>query len=647
MNIQDLSINAIKVLGIDAINKANSGHPGMVLGAAPIAYTLYSQVINASLKDKNWINRDRFVLASGHASMLLYSTLHLAGYKISMDDIKNFRQVGSLTPGHPEVHHTDGVDCSSGPLGQGIAHGVGFAMAEAFLAAKYNKEDIKLIDHYTYVLAGDGDMQEGVTQEAISLAGRLGLNKLIVIYDNNDITLDGSLSLSSYDDTKKRFEACGWNVMVTDGESVDLLKKMITKAKKGSKPTLIIAKTTIGKGSINENTAKVHGAPLGEEDAIQIKEKLNWNYDKFVVPEEVYDHFNNTFVKRGNKAFRNWRKNAKIYEFRYPNEWEELNKALKADYSDVEFPEFEVGTKEATRVTSGKIINYIAKQVPTLLGGAADVAGSVQTKIKEESIFDKENYTGRNINFGIREFAMSCAQTGMLLHGGVRPYIGIFYVFSDYLKPSVRMAALMNVPSINICTHDSLAVGEDGPTHQPIEQLACFRTIPNTVTFRPAGAIETTYAWKYALNNKQGPVNIVLSRQNMTTDTYIDYESFIKGAYVVKYEKEHVDRTLIATGSEVSLAIEIAHILEERGLDVRVVSMPSTNLFDKLSFQERFEILGTTRDNIYSFELGNTDLWYKYAHKPFGINTFGYSGKFNEILDYIGFNAETLASKIS
>ena len=647
MDVQQLSINAIKVVGIDAINKANSGHPGMVLGAAPIAYTLYTQIINASLKDKKWINRDRFILASGHASMLLYSTLHFAGYNISMDDIKAFRQVGSLTPGHPEVNHTDGVDCSSGPLGQGIAHGVGFAMAEAHLAAKFNKEDIKLIDHYTYVLCGDGDMQEGVTQEAISLAGRLGLNKLIVIYDNNDITLDGSLSLSSYDDTKKRFEACGWNVLTTDGTSVDLMKKMILKAKKSLKPTLIIAKTVIGKDSVNEGTSKTHGAPLGEVDAEQIKTKLGWNYDKFEVPEEVYDHFENTFAKRGNKAFRNWRKNAKIYEFRYPTEWAEFTKAVKGDYEGLDYPEFEVGTKEATRVSSGKVINHVASQIPTFLGGSADVAGSVQTKIKTASTFDKDNYTGLNVNYGIREFAMSCAQTGMLLHGGIRPFVGIFFVFADYLKPSVRTAALMNAPQINILTHDSLAVGEDGPTHQPIEQLAAFRTIPNTVTFRPAGAIETTYAWRYALENKNGPVNIVLSRQNMTTDTYIDYDSFKKGAYIVKFENERVDRTLIATGSEVSLALKVAAILEDRGLDVRVVSMPSTNLFDKLSNEEQLNILGTTRENIYSFELGSTDLWYKYAHKPFGIDTFGYSGKFEEILDYIGFNAETLADKIS
>ena len=647
MNIQELSINAIKVIGVDAINKAKSGHPGLVLGSAPIAYTLYTQIMNASLKNKQWINRDRFVLASGHASMLLYSTLHLAGYNLSMEDIKAFRQVNSLTPGHPEVHHTDGVDCSSGPLGQGIAHGVGFAMAEAHLAAKFNKEDIKLIDHYTYVLCGDGDMQEGVTQEAISLAGRLALNKLIVIYDNNDITLDGSLSLSSYDDTKKRFEACGWNVLTTEGTSVDLMKKMITKAKKSLKPTLIIAKTTIGKDSVNEGTAKTHGAPLGEADAEQIKVKLGWNYDKFEVPQEVYDHFENTFAKRGNKAFRNWRKNAKVYEFRYPTEWAEFKKAVNADYTDLDYPEFEVGTKEATRVSSGKVINHVASQIPTFLGGSADVAGSVQTKIKSESTFDRDNYSGLNVNYGIREFAMSCAQTGMLLHGGVRPFVGIFFVFSDYLKPSVRTAALMNVPQINIFTHDSLAVGEDGPTHQPIEQLTAFRTIPNTVTIRPAGAIETTLAWKYALENKNGPVNIVLSRQNMVTDTYIDYDSFKKGAYIVKYENEHVDRTLIATGSEVSLALEVAAILEDRGLDVRVVSMPSTNLFDRLSKEEKFNILGTSRDNIYSFELGSTDLWYKYAHQPFGVDTFGYSGKFDEILDYIGFNAETLADKIS
>ena len=646
MNIQELSINAIKVIGVDAINKAKSGHPGMVLGSAPIAYTLYTQIMNASLKNKQWINRDRFVLASGHASMLLYSTLHLAGYNLSMEDIKAFRQVNSLTPGHPEVHHTDGVDCSSGPLGQGIAHGVGMAMAEAFLGAKYNKEDAELINHYTYVLCGDGDMQEGVTQEAISLAGRLNLKKLIVVYDNNDITLDGPLAMSNTEDTKKRFEACGWNVLKIDGSSVDEIKKAINKAKKATKPTLIIAKTVIGVGSVNENTSKVHGAPLGEDDANQLKEKLGWHYEKFTVPQEVYDHFKDTFAKRGNKAYNKWVKVTKEYQAKYPSLWNEFNKAVNNDYSDVVYPEYAVGTTEATRVSSGKVINAIQSYIPTLFGGSADVAGSVNTKIQGETVFDVNNYSGRNVNYGIREFGMSCAQTGMLLHGGMRPYIGIFFVFADYLKASVRTAALMGVPQINIFTHDSLAVGEDGPTHEPIEQFACFRTIPNTVTFRPAGAIETTYAWRYALENQNGPVNIVLSRQNMTAASSVSYEEFVKGAYIVKKENHHVDKTLIATGSEVNLAVDIANILEQRGLDVRVVSMTSTNLFDKLSKEEQDAIIGTSRDNVYAYELGTTDLWYKYAAHPFGINTFGYSGKFNEILDYIGFTAEKLAGQI-
>lgn len=646
MDIQQLSINTIKVVGVDAINRANSGHPGMVLGAAPIAYTLYSQIINASLKDKKWINRDRFVLASGHASMLLYMTLHLAGYDITIDDLKNFRQIDSRTPGHPEPGVTDGVDCGSGPLGQGIAHGVGFAMAEAFLAAKYNRDELNIIDHYTYVLCGDGDMQEGVTQEAISLAGKLALNKLIIIYDNNDVTLDGPLGNSNIENTKVRFEACGWNVLTTDGSSVDLLKRMITKAKKSTKPTLIIAKTIIGAGSINENTNKVHGAPIGVDDANQLKARLDWNYADFEVPSDVYTHFENSFQKRGNKAYKQWKKMTKVYEIRYPELYEELEKAIKGDYSvELEIPS--LGTKEATRVSSGKVIQQLAAQIPTLLGGAADVASSVQTKIKSETSFTKDNYLGRNVDYGIREFAMSCAQTGMLLHGGVRPYIGSFFVFGDYLKPSVRMAALMKLPSINYFTHDSIAVGEDGPTHEPIEQLTTFRTIPNTVTIRPANAIETTYAWKYAIENKQGPVNIVCSRQAVATENTVSYENFLEGAYIAKIENNELTHTLIATGSEVNLAFKIASILEEKGHGVRVVSMPSTNLFDKLPKYRQDEILGLPKAQRYSFELGTTDLWYKYADNVFGLDTFGYSAKPNDIVEKIGFSAEKLAEKIA
>lgn len=645
MSNQNLTINAIKMLGVDAVAKANSGHPGMVLGAAPIVYTLTTKFLNATPRNSKWFNRDRFILSAGHASMLLYSYLHFAGYKISMEDIKNFRQVNSKTPGHPEFGLSDGVDCTSGPLGQGLAHGVGMAIAEKHLAARYNRQGYEIVDHYTYVLCGDGDMQEGLSQEAISLAGNLGLNKLIVIYDSNDVTLDGPLHLSNTENTEKRFRAANWMVEKVDGSSVLELELAIKKAQLSNFPTLILAKTIIGEGSLNEGTYKVHGASLQEDDIKQLREKLNWHYPPFEIPNEVYEHYHKTFYKRGNDAYKEWNKLFKEYENEYPTLHKELNDMIKQKYPKIPYLEFEVGHKEATRVTSNKLINQIADYIPTFIGGASDVARSVNTNISKCDDFSDENPSGRNINFGIREFAMSCAQSGMILHGGVRPFIGSFLVFSDYFKASIRTAALMELPSINIFTHDSIAVGEDGPTHQPVEQLATLRMIPHVTTIRPANALETSFAWRYALENKKGPVNLILTRQAVKVDSLTTYDEFIKGAYVAKYEKTRRFITIIASGSEVNLIFELGKLLEEHDIDHRLVSMPSTNLYNKLKYREKLQLMGNPYHRIYAIEMGSPDTMYRYAKYVIGLESFGASGKGEEVVKHFGFEAKQIFEK--
>ena len=642
MKIQDLSINAVRVLGVDAVNKAKSGHPGMVLGAAPIMYTLMTKFIRATSKQSSWFNRDRFILSAGHASMLLYANLHFAGYKISMEDIQQFRQVNSKTPGHPEFGHTDGVDCTSGPLGQGLAHAVGFAIAEKHLAKRYNRPGFPIVDHYTYVLCSDGDLQEGLSQEAISLAGQLCLNKLIVVYDKNDVTLDGELHLTNSEDTQKRFESAQWNVEKVDGFSVIELELALHKAQLSDKPTLIIAQTVIGYGSMNQGTYKVHGAPLGEEDAQRVKQLLDWKWPPFVIPNEVYEHYYQTFGKRGNAAFKEWNYLLKKYEENYPKDAEEFYRALQGSYKNLTYPSYSIGHKEATRNTSNKVINSIANEVPTLIGGAADVAKSVNTTIQKSGIFTAKTPEGQNISYGIREFAMSCVQSGMLLHGGVRPFIGSFLVFVDYFKASIRTAALMNLPSINILTHDSIAVGEDGPTHQPIEQISTLRSIPNTVTIRPANALETTYAWRYAMENRQGPVNLILTRQDVIVNSLVSYEDFIQGAYIAKHEASTKYITLLATGSEVNLAFELSNVLTQKGIDHRIVSMPSTNLFNQLGKRTQLQLLGNPPQRIYALEMGSTDMWYRYANTVIGLDRFGLSGKGPEVISALGFSVDKI-----
>ena len=506
MDISNLSIATIRSLGIDTINKANSGHPGMVLGSAPALYTLFNKELNIYNKEAEWINRDRFVLASGHASALLYSMLHLTGFDVSIDDLKNFRQLNSRTPGHPEIEMTHGVDASSGPLGQGIPMATGMAMAEKFLASQYNKENFDVIDHYTYVLCGDGDMQEGVTYEAASLAGHLSLGKLIVLYDANKVTLDGPLSMSFSENVKKRYEACNWQVLeVKDGNDINEIHKAIKKGKKEQfKPTLIIVNTIIGFGSANQGTNKVHGAPLGKEDGKNAKLSYGFDHEEFYVPEEVYEDFKKKTIKRGKSKFNKWNKLFNEYKEQYPTEAKQLEDAIAGKYSlDINeiLKNYPVGHNDATRNTSLEIIQEVAKQNPTFLSGTADLASSTKTKIKDEDDFSVENYNGRNLVFGIREFAMVAIMNGMTLHKGVKVSSGGFLVFSDYFKAAVRMACLMKLPIILPLSHDSIAVGEDGPTHQPIEQFAMLRSIPNMHVIRPGDAVEMAAAWKLAIES--------------------------------------------------------------------------------------------------------------------------------------------------
>ncbi len=646
MDIQELSINAIRCVGNDAINKANSGHPGMVLGSAPIMYTLYTKFMKATTKENRWINRDRFVLASGHASMLLYMTFNLCGYNVTMDDIKNFRQLNSITAGHPEYTAIDAIDCTSGPLGQGIAHAVGLAMAEKFMAETFNKEDCKIVDNYTYALCGDGDMEEGVTQEAISLAAAQKLNKLIVLYDSNAVTLDGKLDLSFKENVKERFQACGWKVFEVDGFNTSDIEKALKKAKKNMDgPSLIICKTIIGYASANQGTNKVHGSPIGA-DLDNVKAKLGWTYAPFEVPQEVYDHYQETFGKRGLKEYRRWKRLVREYRMRYPKDYQDYEAALTGNYKKkIVYPVYPVGTNEATRVTSGKVINVIAPQIRTILGGASDVAGSVNTMIKDAGIFG-QNLGGHNVYYGIREFAMSCAQTGLLLYGGIRPFVGCFLVFSDYLKPSIRTAALMKVPSINIFTHDSIAVGEDGPTHQPIEQVSALRLIPDTYTIRPSGAIETTHAWHFAIDNNSGPVNIICSRQNIVATCAVSYEDFCRGAFIAKKEQITADYIIMASGSEVPLAIEVALELEKHSIDTRVVSVPCLELFNKQDELYQASIIGIHRSKIIAIEMGSSGLWYKHAKQVIGLDEFGKSGKANDVINDFGFTAQQIVEKI-
>lgn len=650
MNQSELSIATIRSLGIDMINKANSGHPGMVLGSAPALYSLFTKEYKVFPAHSQWINRDRFVLASGHASSLLYSLLHLSGFQVSMDDLKQFRQWGSCTPGHPEVELTDGVDASSGPLGQGIPMAVGMAMAEAFLATRYNKKDYPVIDHYTYVLCGDGDMQEGVTYEASSLAGHLSLGKLIVLYDANNVTLDGPLNYSFSEDVKKRYESMNWQVIcVQDGNDYEAVAKAIKKAKKEVyKPTLIIVNTIIGFGSRNQGTSKVHGAPLGEEDGQYAKRQYGFEYDNFFVPEEVYDDFKKNVFNRGKRAYNKWNKMMDTYKTEYPDLYQELFQNINDEYSFDEtafIEEYQDGISEATRVTSEKLINAIAAQNPTFLSGTADLASSTKTIIKNAERFSCENYGGRNLFFGIREFAMVAIMNGMTLHKGIKVAAGGFMVFSDYFKAALRMACLMKLPIILPLSHDSIAVGEDGPTHQPVEQLAMLRSMPNIQVIRAADAYEMCGAWKKAVETNDCPTALILTRQNVTNFTHATYEDVCHGAYVVSQEKDNLDGIIIATGSEVELAMQAQKALLEQGKDVRVVSMPSMELFDQQDDSYKEKVLPKHIRKRLAVEMACDFGWHKYVGldgKVISVNQFGASAPANIVIQEYGFTVENI-----
>ena len=658
--IDNLSISSIRTLAIDSIEKANSGHPGMPMGAAPMAYKLWTSFMNHNPKNPTWFNRDRFVLSAGHGSALLYSMLHLSGYDLSIEDLKQFRQWGSKTPGHPEYKHTAGVDATTGPLGQGIAMAVGMAMAERHLAAAYNRDSFQVVDHFTYSICGDGDLMEGVSAEAASLAGHLKLGRLVVLYDSNDISLDGDLDKSFSESVEQRFKSYGWQYLrVEDGNDLAALTTALEEAKSDENhPTLIEVKTVIGYGSPNKSGKSAsHGAPLGADEIKLTKEAYKWTFEEdFYVPEEVYDHFKKTIADNGAKKEQEWTELVKQYESEYP----ELAKQFKLAIDDKlpegwdkDIPVYEEGKSLASRASSGEVLNSIAKNLPSLFGGSADLAGSNNTMLKGEKDYTPENFEGRNIWFGVREFAMGAAMNGIALHGGLRIFGGTFFVFSDYLKPAIRLAAIMGLPVTYVFTHDSIAVGEDGPTHEPVEQLAGLRAIPNLSVIRPADGNETAAAWKLSLESTDKPTALVLTRQNLPTIKGTDanaYEGVSKGAYVISpASKETPDALLVAAGSEVGLAVEAQKALETEGISVSVVSMPSWDRFEQQSADYKNSVLPKTVKKRLAIEMGSSLGWHRYAGdegEVLAIDTFGASAPGNKILAAYGFTVENVVARM-
>ena len=645
--MSNLSVNAIRFLGIDAIEKSKSGHPGVVMGAAPMAYDLFTKQMRVNPEVPNWVNRDRFVLSAGHGSMLLYALLHLSGFQdVTMDEIKNFRQWGSKTPGHPEFGHTAGVDATTGPLGQGISMATGFAQAERFLAAKYNREGYTIFDHYTYVICGDGDLMEGVSAEAASYAGLQKLDKLIVLYDSNDINLDGETKDSFTESVRDRYNAYGWHTaLVKDGTDLEAINAAIEAAKISGKPSLIEVKTVIGYGSPNkQGTNAVHGAPLGAEEAAATRKALAWDYAPFEIPEEVYEDYRVNVAERGKAAYDAWAKLVEEYKQAYPDLADEVA-AIIAGKDSVEikpedFPVKETGLSQATRNSSQDALNAAAKVLPTFLGGSADLAHSNMTYIKEDGLQDDVHRLNRNIQFGVREFAMGTILNGMALHGGLRVYGGTFFVFSDYVKAAVRLSALQGLPVTYVFTHDSIAVGEDGPTHEPIEHLAGLRAIPNLNVLRPADARETQAAWYLALKSKTTPTALVLSRQNLTVEAGTDFDKVAKGAYVVYETTDGFDTILLASGSEVNLAVAAAKELEAQGEKIRVVSVPSTDIFDAQDAAYKEEILPNAVRRRVAIEMAATQSWYKYVGLDgavIGIDKFGASAPAAKVMEEYGF----------
>ncbi|GEL04036.1 transketolase [Rummeliibacillus stabekisii] len=659
LQADQLAINTIRTLSIDAIEKANSGHPGLPMGAAPMAYTLWTKQMQHNPKNPKWFNRDRFVLSAGHGSMLLYSLLHLGGYDLPMDEIKNFRQWNSLTPGHPEFGHTAGVEATTGPLGQGIAMAVGMAMAEAHLAGVYNTPEHSIVDHYTFALCGDGDLMEGVSAEAASLAGHLQLDKLIVLYDSNDISLDGDLNKSFSDNTAERFKAYGWNyILVDDGNDIEAINSAIEKAKthKGQ-PTLIEIKTVIGFGSPNKSgKSSSHGAPLGVDEVLLTKQAYQWENEDFFVPEEVYETFKEAAKIQGEEAESVWNEQFQAYKQAYPELSAQLEKAINGELPedfDAEIKAFEPGKSVATRSSSGDVINALAKKLPSFFGGSADLAGSNKTTIKDAGDFSATERAGRNIWFGVREFAMGAALNGMALHGGLHVFGGTFFVFSDYVRPAVRLSALMGLPVTYVFTHDSIAVGEDGPTHEPIEHLAALRAMPNLSVIRPADANESAAAWKLAVSSKNKPTALVLSRQNLPVldvDVNAIYTGVEKGAYVVeKADKEVADALLLATGSEVQLAVAAKKALAGEGIDVTVVSMPDLGRFDEQDAAYKESVLPKNVTKRLAIEMASSFGWHKYVGfegDVLAIDRFGASAPGETVIEEYGFTVNNVVEKV-
>ncbi|RRJ64329.1 transketolase [Paenibacillus oralis] len=661
--IDNLSITTIRTLAIDAIEKAKSGHPGMPMGSAPMGYQLFAKTMNHNPDEPTWINRDRFVLSAGHGSMLLYSLLHLCGYDLPMEEIKQFRQWGSKTPGHPEFGHTAGVDATTGPLGQGLAMAVGMALAETQLAATYNKGDLKVVDHYTYGICGDGDLMEGVASEAASLAGHLKLGKLIFLYDSNDISLDGKLNLSFSENVRQRFEAYGWQtLLVKDGNDLAAIEAAIEEAKGDTeRPTLIEVKTIIGYGSPNKQGkgghGGTHGSPLGAEEAKLTKEFYNWVYEEdFYVPEEVREHFAKV-KERGIAAYKAWEETFAKYKTQHPELAAQFERAVAGDLPagwDAKLPKYSASDKAvSTRVASGNALNGLAPNVPQLLGGSADLESSTMTHLNDLAMFTPETRDGRNLYFGVREFGMAAAMNGIMLHGGLKVFGGTFFVFTDYLRPAVRLSALMKLPVTYVLTHDSIAVGEDGPTHEPIEQLASLRIIPGLTVIRPADGNETSAAWAYAVENKANPVALVLTRQNLPileSTAEQAREGVKRGGYVVSDAKDGKPvAQIIATGSEVQLAVKAQAALAEEGIHVRVISLPSWDLFDKQDQAYKDSVILPGVKARVAVEMAHPFGWERYAGESgavLGIDKFGASAPGDKVIAEYGFTVENVVKHV-
>ena len=656
-NIENMSINAIRVLSADAIQKAKSGHPGLPLGCASLAYELFAHHMNHNPKAPDWPNRDRFILSGGHGSMLLYSLLHLFGYgDLSIEDIKNFRQLGSKTPGHPEYGHTVGVEATTGPLGAGMGMAVGMAIAETHLASVFNKEGYDVVDHYTYVLGGDGCMMEGISSEAFSLAGTLKLGKLIVFYDSNNISIEGSTDIAFTEDVRKRFEAFGFQtLLVENGNDLAQIAAAIKEAKSDkTRPSMIMVKTEIGYGCpAKQGKASAHGEPLGEDNVLALKENLGWqSMEPFYVPEEVYDNYRK-LAEDKIPAFDAWNRMFEDYSNKFPDMRALWDTYMNENYDEVLMNNEDFWKRDeapaATRNISGKQLNILKNIMPNLIGGSADLAPSNKTNMSDCGDYSADNRGGRNFHFGVREIAMTAIGNGIMLHGGLRAYVATFFVFSDYVKPMARLSALMGVPLTFVFTHDSIGVGEDGPTHEPVEQLAMFRALPNFTVFRPADSTETAAAWYYAVTSKATPTALVLTRQNLPQLAGSSKEA-LKGGYVIAdSSKEVPDAIIMASGSEVSLAIEAKEELFKSGIDVRVVSMPSTDIFDKQSEEYKESILPKKVRARVAVEALSDFGWGKYVGLDgdyVTMKTFGASGPAGELFKHFGFTTQNVVSTV-